>query len=88
MGVLLSIGYDQVAGVGGKPNADWTGLETPPPYYSPLMHRGPKGDTTKSISIRCGRENLNVSFKEGDKLRPVREQVLDMLVAHGMDTMA
>ena len=72
---------------GGKPKADWSGLDTSVPRQAPnpKQDRPAKSDAKqKAYTLRI--VGLTVPFKEGHSLRDFREDILDHLNKNGLDT--
>jgi len=72
---------------GGKPKADWSGLDASVPRSAPnpKQERPAKSDAKQKAYARRI-VGLTVPFKEGHSLRDFREDILDHLNKNGLDT--
>ena len=76
------------AWTGGKPKADWTGLETPSPTYINAKQYRPTSISSQSKAQYYRVEGLTPKFGRDKDLQVFQRKVLEKLVDYGMDTTA
>ena len=86
-GDVVEVGTDLwAAWTGGKPRADWSGLEEPDPTnVSPNMYR-PSSIYSQAKSRPYRIQGLETKFGKEDDLQTFERQVMKHLTTHGMDT--
>ena len=76
------------AWTGGKPKADWTGLETPSPTYIDAKQYRPTSISSQSKAQYYRVEGLTPKFGRDKDLQVFQRKILEKLVDYGMDTVS
>ena len=77
-----------VTWTGGKPKADWSGLEDPnPKTIQPNRYRT-TSVTSQSKSLRYRTQGLETKLTRDSDFQIFQKKFMKLLVAHGMDTIA
>ena len=87
MGGLQQVATDQwIPWTGGKPKADWTGLEEPNPVVEPNMYRPITTTGSKVQQYRI--QGLSTKLTRTGDLRKFERNLMQRLVDYSMDTIA
>ena len=82
MGKVLTIAGKQMILMGGKPKADWSGLDQPSKNH-PNQYRSL--DPCKSYKVPLGLKPLDPVWSKTDRLSTLQNHVLQTLTNNGME---